>query len=356
MRILICTPEYVNLGCDTRRGSGIARVVYEVSKELEKRGIKVDICSPEGPEIIISQTGIPGRVGLVIFWLKTMKILRSVRKEYDAVWLHNPILLRRYKNKNGLVAIIHSTSIGKIGRSRNPLFGLYIIFASLIELVSNFSINRSDIEVSCVSESVRDELYLVNPTKKRIIRNGSGFPILSQADRKGPKDSKTVRFLYVGRLDSIKNPQKIVKIFSEIERSMGDCHLEVIGNGPELADLKATSTDLSITYRGFIEHDHLLPYYDEADFFIMASIYEGCPLTLMDAINRGLRCIVPDIPSLRFVEDTGLGVCFDRNNIDLACEKILSYVRSNVDKEKTCVADYSWTKVVDSYVALFEKK
>lgn len=353
MRLLIVTSEYVNLSADHKRGSGIARVVYEAAEELKTRGVEVEICSPEGPQIVVPTTGMPGRIGLLFFWQKALGKLESVDADYDAIWLHNPILLTRYARKKPMVATVHSTSLGKTRQFRSLFFSGYVFVTSVLEVWSNRAISKSGFEVTCVSNSVCNELINIGPEKKRIVRNGSIFPLISKPIPRAAASGNTAKFLYVGRLDKIKNPRRIIRLYQSIKKKVEGCSLVIIGDGPEYSSLKAENKDSTIVFKGFLAHDDILPYYDESDYFFMASIYEGCPLTLLDAVNRGLRCIVPNIPSLSFVEEMGLGKCYDNNNDDLASKQLIEYVRQNAGKPRENRVDFTWKPAVDSYMSLF---
>ena len=355
MRILIVTTEYINLASDNKRGSGIARVVYEASEEMRKRGISVDICSPEGPQISISSTGIPGRLGLALFWQKALKKVRSIEWKYDIVWLHNPILLRRYAGKKTVIATFHSTSMGKMNQPHSCSFKFYILMTSILELISNAKIEKSGFTVTCVSQNVLEELLNIGANKKMVIRNGSQFPLLTNPPVVDCILARSTCFLYVGRLDRIKNPRRIVQYYQMVESLIENPSLVIVGDGPEYNGMLSENDDDSISFMGFVDHDRLLHFYDKADFFIMASTYEGSPLTLMDAINRGLRCIVPDIPSLRFIEELHLGICYDRRDTDRAIEQIRNYVKGNLGKAKNCRVDFTWSSTIDKYTNLFEE-
>ncbi|HEY3420763.1 MAG TPA: glycosyltransferase family 4 protein [Methanomassiliicoccales archaeon] len=352
MRLLIVTSEYVNLSADHKRGSGIARVVFEASEELKKNGVEVEICSPEGPHVVVPSTGFPGRIGLVFFWQNALKELRKIDQNYDAIWLHNPILLRKYRAKRPMVATVHSTSLGKNRQFRSLFFTAYVFVTSVLEVWSNREIARSGFEVTCVSESVCNELINIGPERKRIVRNGSIFPVVLKAPQSGSR--KDASFLYVGRLDKIKNVRRIIRLYGSIKKEVEGCSLVIIGDGPEYASLRSENKDSSISFKGFLDHDAILPYYDEAEFFFMASIYEGCPLTLLDAVNRGLRCVVPNIPSLAFVEDMGLGKCYDNGDDKMASRELIDYVRQSSGKPRTNRVDFTWKSAIDQYIDLFK--
>jgi glycosyltransferase involved in cell wall biosynthesis len=80
---------------------------------------------------------------------------------------------------------------------------------------------------------------------------------------------------------------------------------------------------------GFIPNDELPRIYGCADFFIMASTYEGQPVALLEAMASGLPPIVSDIPVMeQLVKESGAGIVVDFSNPAEAARQIEAYVLS----------------------------
>ena len=62
----------------------------------------------------------------------------------------------------------------------------------------------------------------------------------------------------------------------------------------------------------------------------MTSIYEGQPLTLLEAMSAGLKCIVSDIPNLKnIVYNADCGITININDEIEAANTIMNYLKSD---------------------------
>ena len=93
--------------------------------------------------------------------------------------------------------------------------------------------------------------------------------------------------LGVGRLEREKGFDRLLKAFSEVERS--DVHLVILGDGTERSALRAISQEL-----GIASHVHLPgmvsdvdAWYRRADCFVLTSHYEGSPNVVVEAMANG---------------------------------------------------------------------
>jgi len=101
----------------------------------------------------------------------------------------------------------------------------------------------------------------------------------------------------VGRLQKEKNQAFAIKVFSKFHSENPDSKLIITGTGPLDAELKnmtrSLGLDESVIFTGLrTDVGNLLC---AMDVFLFPSIFEGLPLTLIEAQCSGLPCIVSDI-------------------------------------------------------------
>lgn len=102
----------------------------------------------------------------------------------------------------------------------------------------------------------------------------------------------------VGRLEKVKNYPLLLRAFAELNLcSKEECHLVLVGNGREEAELKKLARDLGMGDRvSFLGIRYDLPdIYPLFDVFALSSLTEGTSLSLLEALSCGVPAIVTDV-------------------------------------------------------------
>lgn len=121
------------------------------------------------------------------------------------------------------------------------------------------------------------------------INNGINIEKLGKETTNLPKkevDYNNLEICTVGRIGYQKNPE----LFNKIAESFPDIQFTWIGDG-ELCD-RLTSSNIEIT--GWKTREEVLKILNEHDIFILASLWEGLPLSLLEAMFMKKICIVSD--------------------------------------------------------------
>ena len=112
----------------------------------------------------------------------------------------------------------------------------------------------------------------------------------------GVEDSFVVG--HVGRFSTEKNHSFLIDVFTRILNHNCSARLLLIGSGKLIDDIKAKVRVLGIEdaviFAGIIEHDEISDYYNAMDVFVLPSIYEGFPVTAVEAQATGLPVIASD--------------------------------------------------------------
>lgn len=150
-------------------------------------------------------------------------------------------------------------------------------------------------------------------TKKTIlIQNGICSDSLKPFEHIRPQNAiPTVGM--VGRAMYQKNPA----MFNEIATRMPHLHFEWIGDGTLRDQLKAPNIHIV----GWGPREEALEYLANCDIYIMTSLWEGMPLSLLEAMYLGKPCVVTNVVGNRDVvsNDHNGYVC---DTIDQFVEKI----------------------------------
>lgn len=126
-----------------------------------------------------------------------------------------------------------------------------------------------------------------NHTKVVLLPN-----MLFELPKKYSNLNKT-NFITVSRLDYGKRVDEIITNFSKIDNKKSE--LYVIGDGKEYQKLEELVRNLKLNNRvhllGYLSHDQIEKYMLKSSCFLMASVTEGLPMVLLEAMSYGVPCI-----------------------------------------------------------------
>lgn len=144
--------------------------------------------------------------------------------------------------------------------------------------------------------------YRISAEKTIAIPNGIDLSPLLDV-RRPPSDRNEFVFGTIGRLDPIKDHHSLLQAFASVHRSYPMCHLKILGYGDLMSDLKAFAVSLgvaqSVTFEGW--SSDVAGFLSGVDCFVLSSLSEGLPLTLLEAMAAGVPIVatnvggVPDI-------------------------------------------------------------
>ena len=153
-----------------------------------------------------------------------------------------------------------------------------------------FPMRRKAAKIILVSPTLKRDFSLFSKNKVKVIENGIKLP--KKADF--IENNGKLRLLCTGRADRQKGFQKAIMAVHKIEDL--DLHLDIVGTGPYLGDLKILASKLEVkdkvTFHGRVNDDELARIYAEADIYLIPTMrYEGLPLALLEAMSHGIPTI-----------------------------------------------------------------
>lgn len=200
--------------------------------------------------------------------------------------------------------------------------------------VIQFFYSRSDITV-VLGKVMFNEMrnyYGVPAKKMMIIPNMAVNKYDIEHEEPWIYGSKAV--ICVGRLDFLKQQERIIRAFSSACIREKDARLIILGKGEQLKYLKATckkcNVEDRVVFAGFT--DNVTYYLKHARVFVMASKVEGFPMSMIEAMNFGVPIITTDSlgecgeivgKSENFVRDGLIKFCkYGILTPDMPCEKM----------------------------------
>jgi glycosyltransferase involved in cell wall biosynthesis len=115
-------------------------------------------------------------------------------------------------------------------------------------------------------------------------------------------DAPKKHFLYVGTINERKGLLQIIKAYASLEPQF-QIPFVVVGEGGEyknkvIQEIHKNKLENHFTFKGNIENDELLKYYDECLCLLLPSIYEGFGIPVIESLFRKRPVITSYVSSL----------------------------------------------------------
>lgn len=169
--------------------------------------------------------------------------------------------------------------------------------------------------------------------------------------------------LYLGRIVPEKGLENLIKAYKAVDTEK---KLVIAGSASDTQEFlqqlkKSAAEDQRILFTGFVQGQVLEELYSNAYVYVLPSLLEGMPLSLLEAMSYGNCCLTSDIPECtEVVEDKA--VIFERNNVRDLIQKLqmLCDNRDLVEQYKQEAADfvcgkYSWEDTAQRTIDLYTK-
>jgi L-malate glycosyltransferase len=181
----------------------------------------------------------------------------------------------------------------------------------------------------------------------------------------GLKDNGAI-IIYVGALRSVKGVENLLKAVKTITERDVTVKLLIVGEGVERQKLEGLVRKLglggAVQFIGRVANEAIPHYLSASDLFVLPSLSEGFPITLLEAMAAGLPIVatkVGDVPS--FVENDVNGFLVEPGKASEIAERVLQLLQdrrlcehitqNNLSKARL----YSWDIATKKIEALLNK-
>jgi glycosyltransferase involved in cell wall biosynthesis len=233
-------------------------------------------------------------------WLRWRRWLREAAPEIVHAHLPHAALLARWSRPCApvrvLVDTLHSSATGPVLRRLG-----YRLSRLLPDCVTAVSEAAARTHLSAA---------MVDPARLVVLPNGVDLahwkpdPAARAALRRAEGLEGEFLWLAAGRLDPVKDYPTLLGAMAALPAS---AVLRIAGAGPLEGDLRRLVQALGLAERvrflGFVED--LRPWMQAADALALSSLWEGLPLTVLEASACGLPVAATDVPGTREAVDAG---------------------------------------------------
>jgi len=357
-----------------------------MSNELVKRQHKVEVWAANTLDM---KTKIQSEVALVdgievhyfpyimhyyTFFLSPSLIqaARSKLDEFDVIHIHDfrtfqGLVVAHYARKKNVPYLLQAygslprmMAMQKLKRVYDTLWGYRLLRGA------------SKVIAVTKTEAEQYKSMSVGEDKIEIIPNGvdlsefQNLPERGQFRKKYGLDNKQKLILYLGRIHKIKSPDLLVKSFAELTKKFHDVKLAIVGpDDGYLPVLKKVIDDLGINDRilltGPLYGREKLAAYVDADVYVLPSVYDMSPSTVMEACACATPVVVTSSCGLaNWIEgyQAGYVVPHDKKQLQQALATILTdeKLRQKLASQARRLVEeqFAWNKIVDQIEATYK--
>lgn len=288
--LVVITTAFVPTG-------GLATVMMNYYREIDKSNLQIDFASTnQVPEVLVTELAQNGskyfclgnRKHLLRFFIRLYRCCKG----YDVI----------HVNGNSATTVVEHLAAKLVGIKKRinhnhtsiPDHKLLsdMLYPAFNHLITN--------KVAC-SDSAGNWLY--GKGNFKILRNAINIEKYQYdaSDRKrirasfGIEDNDVV-IGHVGKIYKPKNHPYLIRIFAEYHRQNPHSKLLLVGDGVMRQEVENLVDELNL--RKYVIFAGLRTDIPEMlqvmDYFVFPSIWEGMPLSVLEAISSGLPCIISD--------------------------------------------------------------
>lgn len=184
--------------------------------------------------------------------------------------------------------------------------------------------------ISCSEGEHKETIKLTS--KATFVDNGINVPELKKIiDEVIPKEH-TLTVFTLGRICYQKNPE----LFNKIAEALPDVQFIWIGDG----ELREVLKSKNIKITGWVERKIAIENAVNADIFLLTSLWEGLPISLLEAMYMKKLCVVSDVIGNRDVISNG------RNGY--VCNKEEEFVKAILENN-TAYIKQAYDDIMEKY-------
>jgi len=218
--------------------------------------------------------------------------------------------------------------------------------------------------VICYTKTERDQMVDlgVSPDKIHVIHNGIDTNVFVPSNPTSPKK----QILWIGRFTPGKGVEYLLKGFQAFSREFPDYTLVMVGRGPLKDDfirmIQEMDLEDKVVLRDFIPNGELPSLYQDSLLFILPSLEEGVPRTILEAMACERPVVCTALPQLVDIV-SGCGLLIPTGDAGAVADALSTLVSDpalarNLGQSARAkvVSQYSWddtvAKTLDLYASL----
>ena len=354
-KVVLVTPT-LNMG-------GAEIMCENLANALASDGVNVIVVSLFGDKTVISHRLEEQKIKVVYLDKKSgldLSMIGKLRRLFvkerpDAIHTHNNSILYAipaaiFSGVKKRVHTVHSIATEELIKPTRVAAKIFYKFFGVIPVA--------------LSEAVQNTIiaeYNLPKKKIPIVFNGINLSKCIPKTDYSVKDK--LKILHIGRFEKVKNHEMLVKAFKMFHDQYPNSILQLVGEGSERKNIECLVNELqlndNVIFLGF--QPNVYNYLHDADIFTLPSVYEGIPMTLIEAMGTGLPIVASNVGGIPDMLDNGVSAVL----IEAKEENLFSafVMLSNAEQKRIELGEnakrssqaFSSVKMAIKYKEIYEK-
>jgi glycosyltransferase involved in cell wall biosynthesis len=355
------------------RTGGMSRLVGTIHDRLAAAGHDITyLTTDDVPPALRSRLG---RVGFQFVVWRTAAAAARRGEPYDIVNVHEPqgaIVAARRGGLGGAAVVAMTHGVERRGWEvalrhppSRPGLKTRLLHPVITLAPSSLTLRRAD-HIICLNSDDREFLTRVmGIAEDRISRVTPGAdPVFGEGAAQRSYD-RGRRLLFAGTWLPRKGVQELAQAFTSLVAAGHDIHLDVLGAGVDPAVVRRAVSTMAagrVQFRASSNDAEIAAAMRDADVFVLPSLFEGTPLTLIEAMWSGLPVVTTATAGMKdVVSDQRSGLLVppgDAVALEAAIGRLISdtALRRRVGTEAHTVAQrlYTWDNAAAAFAAAYQ--
>ena len=308
-------------------GDGVAgggtSVVLQLAAGLQHWGAKVTVAGPDG-SYLLAHAAAAGHAVLGLDFSNRLKTFSVACAVATHLRRHGPSLVHAHGARAGLAAaLLPSFSRRALVYTVHGLHYRYKRFGirHLAMAAERVCMQRATMTLFVSSHDAS------LARSARLLPRGAASDVIFNGSMPAEPAEGELQFdlVYLGRLQRIKNPLILLEILERLAPLRPS--LGIIGSGelePELrAQCQAAGLLGQVTFLGELPHPEAMRLLARGRIMVLPSLGEGLPVSVIEAMHRGIAVVASDIPGTdEVVVDGETGFLVPRTNAAAYADRI----------------------------------
>jgi glycosyltransferase involved in cell wall biosynthesis len=189
---------------------------------------------------------------------------------------------------------IHNIATKEVGFVQRRLSSLFYKYFRVVPVAISPIVKKTIIEEYGLSCENVPMIYNGADIKKCLVKTDYSF-------------HGTIKILHVGRLTSVKNQDLLIDVIKRLCDNGFNVSLDLYGEGGKKNEYQEKILTLNLQGKVNLKGltDDVYPVMHRADIFVLPSIYEGMPMTLIEAMGTGLPIIASKVGGIPDMIENG---------------------------------------------------